>query len=339
MNDGNDARFARGIENAVRTCMGVTARDRVLVMTDAATAPIGEALAASARALGATSQAVRLEDFGQRPFNQVPAGLREALAGFAPTVTFFAAGGQPGEVSFRIPLMEYALGELKVRHGHLIGVDQRLILQGMQADYAQVARLTEAVCDRARAAGELRATSPAGTDLRVRFSPALRWKPCTGIFHNQGEWGNLPEGEVFTCPERVDGVLVGQVIGDYFSDKYGVLQAPLYVHVENSRVRKVECAQPGVAAELEAYLKSTENGDRAGEFAIGTNLAVTELIGNLLQDEKIPGLHIAFGNPYPHETGADWSAKVHVDIVSVGGDIDLDGQPLLREGKFVGVAF
>lgn len=338
MHNMEDDRFNRGIENAVRTCMGVKEADRVYVMTDAATARIGEALAASCGALGATVEVVALEGYGERPFTSVPPQLGEDLGGFRPTVTFFAARGQPGEVAFRIALMNFALQNLNVRHGHLIGVDEQLIRQGMQADYAEVARLTNAVCERARAARELRATSPAGTDLVVKFSPSLRWKPCTGLYHEQGEWGNLPEGEVFTCPEQVDGVLVGQVVGDYFSEKYGVLQSPVYVHVAGSRVQKVECAQPGVAAELESYLRSTENGDRAGEFAIGTNLAVTALTGNLLQDEKIPGLHIAFGNPYPHETGADWSAKVHVDIVSVGGDIDLDGQPLLRAGRFVGVA-
>jgi leucyl aminopeptidase (aminopeptidase T) len=44
--------------------------------------------------------------------------------------------------------------------------------------------------------------------------------------------------------------------------------------------------------------------DRVGEFAIGTNIGVHDVIGNILQDEKIPGIHIAFGNPYGAHTGA-----------------------------------
>jgi len=332
-----EKRFIRGIDNAVRVCMGVTASDRVFVLTDRATARIGEALCAAAAATGATAEVTALENYGKRPFRALPPALREDLKGFAPTVTFFAARGEPGEIAFRIPLLLLLTDELHVRHGHMIGIDERLILEGMQADYVEVARLTNAVCDRARRASTLRATSPGGTDLTVRFSPRLRWKACTGLYHEQGSWGNLPEGEVFTCPERVDGVLVGEVIGDYFSEKYGVLRSPVVVRIENSRVRAVECAEHGVAAELEGYLRSTENGDRAGEFAIGTNVALTALSGNLLQDEKIPGVHIAFGNPYPEETGADWSATVHVDVVSARGDIDLDGQLLLRAGRFVGL--
>jgi len=71
-----------------------------------------------------------------------------------------------------------------------------------------------------------------------------------------------------------------------------------------------------------------------GEFAIGTNTAVTELSGNLLQDEKIPGAHVAFGNPYPHETGADWSSRVHVDVIMTGCHIEVNGEVVMMDGKF-----
>lgn len=333
--DSEQDLFERGIENAVAVCMGVHPGDRVFVLTDEATARIGDALGVASRARCGVAVVHRIEEYGERPITALPELLRQHLESFGPTVTLYAASGAPGEISFRIPFLELLTRDLRVRHGHLIGVDDRLILQGMQANYAEVARLTESVAARARATRELRATSPAGTDLVVRFSPSLRWKACTGIYHDAGTWGNLPEGEVFTCPERVDGVLVGQVIGDYFSERYGVLREPIAVEIEDSRVRKVSGATPDIAAELHAYLNSTENGNRAGEFAIGTNTAVTTLTGNLLQDEKIPGIHIAFGNPYPLETGADWRADVHVDIVSVGGDVSLDGTPLLRDGRFV----
>ena len=32
------------------------------------------------------------------------------------------------------------------------------------------------------------------------------------------------------------------------------------------------------------------------------------MIGVLLQDEKIPGVHLAFGDPYGSQTGADWKS-------------------------------
>ena len=105
-------------------------------------------------------------------------------------------------------------------------------------------------------------------------------------------------------------------------------------HVVDGWVERVECADKAIEAEVWAYLNSDENGRRVGEFAIGTNTAITGLSGNLLQDEKIPGVHVAFGNPYPHETGADWSAKVHVDVIPTRCTIEIDGKVIMVNGEF-----
>ena len=62
-----------------------------------------------------------------------------------------------------------------------------------------------------------------------------------------------------------------------------------------------------------------------GEFAIGTNIGVTRVIGNILQDEKFPGIHIAFGDPYGEHTGAKWSSSTHIDVVGLNFNIWLEG--------------
>jgi leucyl aminopeptidase (aminopeptidase T) len=339
MTAGEESSFERGIRTAVRTCMGVTATDRVVVITDDATAaPIGGALAAEAEAAGAAAVLLRLEGFGTRPFTGPPAeALVTAIRAAAPTVTFYAAQAQPGEIAFRMPLMDFLIRELGARHGHLIGIDERSVREGLSADYGLIARLTERVAEWVRPARRIAVASPRGTDLVAEFSPDLRWQPCPGLYHTPGTWGNLPEGEIFTSPARVDGILAGEVIGDFFSQRYGVLPAPLRLHIADSRITNVEADDESVRAigrELLDYLRAAANGDRAGEFAIGTNIGLRHLTGNLLQDEKIPGLHIAFGNPYPHETGATWRSTVHVDIVSTGTTITVDGRTLMRDGRF-----
>ena len=73
-----------------------------------------------------------------------------------------------------------------------------------------------------------------------------------------------------------------------------------------------------------AYTHTDENSDRVGEFAIGTNLGVERVIGNILQDEKFPGIHIAFGNPYGEHTGAPWRSGTHIDVVGLGFNIWLE---------------
>ena len=62
-----------------------------------------------------------------------------------------------------------------------------------------------------------------------------------------------------------------------------------------------------------------------GEFAIGTNIGVKRVIGNILQDEKFPGIHIAFGDPYGNHTGAPWKSTTHIDVVGLEFNIWLGG--------------
>ena len=71
-----------------------------------------------------------------------------------------------------------------------------------------------------------------------------------------------------------------------------------------------------------------------GEFAVGTNTGLTHLIYNLLQDEKFPGIHIAFGSSLPAKTGAKWDSKAHVDGVLKSPSIYVDGEPIMIKGMF-----
>ena len=58
------------------------------------------------------------------------------------------------------------------------------------------------------------------------------------------------------------------------------------------------------------------------------------LIGNLLQDEKFPGVHIALGDSYPDKTGADWTSKAHNDGVMRDPTVVVDGRTIMKSGKF-----
>ena len=126
------------------------------------------------------------------------------------------------------------------------------------------------------------------------------------------------------------------VVGDYLCAKYGDLkQTPLIIEVQDARIVDLHCANQELLQEFAAYTRTDENSNRVGEFAIGTNLAVTHIIGNILQDEKIPGLHIAFGHPYNEHTGQTWNSTTHIDCVGRDFDIWLDEEPIMRDGRFL----
>ena len=71
-------------------------------------------------------------------------------------------------------------------------------------------------------------------------------------------------------------------------------------------------------------------------FGAGGPADVTaRLIGNILQDEKFPGIHIAFGNPYGEHTGAKWYSGTHIDVVGREFDIWVDGRQIMEKGRFL----
>lgn len=328
-----EERVQLGAENAVR-CMGVTAQDRVFIITDEARESIARKVVAAAQAQHAEVTVHFLEQYGKRPLTVFSDALRNDLLQFRPTVTYYIATAQPGEISFRIPLLPFLVKDLNVRHGHMIGIDEKLMADGMCANYDEVFKVTNYIYEQVRQARSIHVTSAKGSDVTATFHPEWRWVPCHGRYHEQGKWGNLPEGEVFTAPATVDGVLVCDVLGDYFSEKYGVLEQPLVIKVQDGYVIEVSSENQALAQEVRDYLFSVPNGNRAGEFAIGTLTSLKSLVGNLLQDEKLPGLHVAFGNPYPQFTGADWDATIHVDVIPTSCTIEVDGRIIMRDGVF-----
>jgi hypothetical protein len=209
---------------------------------------------------------------------------------------------------------------------------ERMMSEGMASDYDQIQALSKKVYDIVAPAKEIRITTPAGTDLTAKFDPKYKWIVSDGNI-TAGHWSNLPDGEVFTQPVTADGtVVVDGCFGDFFNKKYGdIAKTPLTYVLEGGRCQResVRCDNAALKEEFEKYtFESDENSDRLGEFAIGTNVGLTGLIGNLLQDEKFPGIHLALGSPYPDKTGApddhrrrqdDHEGRRVPDLGAVGG--------------------
>ena len=139
------------------------------------------------------------------------------------------------------------------------------------------------------------------------MNPGYKWFKTSGIISPE-KWGNLPGGECFTSPGEVNGrFVVDGVVGDWLCARYGLLAAtPLTIEIAGNRIVSCTSENKELEKDFWAYTHTDENSDRVGEFAIGTNIGVERVIGNILQDEKFPGIHIAFGNPYGEHTGAPW---------------------------------
>jgi leucyl aminopeptidase (aminopeptidase T) len=322
-----------GAKTAVEVCMSVKKGEHVLVVTDHETLEVGNAIYdAAERVSKGNVKLLVLEDYVERPAKELPKQIIDLISWA--DVTYYAAESKPGELSIRQPFIRTAIKY--ARHGHMPGITKELMETGMCADYVKISDLTKKVERVVKGCKKARVITKAGTQLEVEFNSSWKWKLSDGLYPNKGMWGNLPEGEIFSAAYRANGRMVIDELGDWFSPKYGVLsKTPVTLQVKDSRAdfSSVSCSNEQLRREFVEYLTTDPNSNRLGEFAIGTNIFLERLTGNLLQDEKFPSVHCAFGDPYPDETGADWQSKTHVDGIMLKCSVWIDGKQIMDEGK------
>ena len=328
-----DPQLTQGARNAVRVCLRVQASEKVTVITDEVSLEIAAALVRELEELGCRYRTWVLEDAATRPLTDLPRPIMEDLE--TSQVSIFAVQAQANELKSRMQMTD-VVNRQKIRHAHMVNINKRIMLEGMRADFLKVDRLSVKVMETVRAAKQIRAKTPAGTDLVADLNPNYRWVKTSGIISTE-KWGNLPGGEVFTTPGEVNGTFViDGVVGDYLCAKFGALKAnPLTIQVKGNRLIEAHSANKELKEDFWAYTHIDENSNRVGEFAIGTNIELKDVIGEILQDEKYPGVHIAFGNPYGAHTGAEWFSSTHIDVVGRNFDIWVDGEQIMRGGQFL----
>jgi leucyl aminopeptidase (aminopeptidase T) len=325
--------LVEGARNAVDTCLSVSRVDRVVLVSDRPTAEISNAIFAELDRTGAEVSCFVLEDYGERPIDTVPPPILRALE--KATVSLLIVQPMPGELKARTTIIDL-VRERRIRHAHMPGVSRQMMVTGMRADYRKVSRLQDQLLSRIKPDSVIHITTPAGTDLEVTFNPDHRWVRCDGIITG-GLMQNLPSGQLYTTPENVEGTFVGDgAIGDWFALKYPDLaDYPLTVEISQGRILDARSTNSTLARQFLLYVRSNPNGDRVGEFAIGTNLALSEFLGNSLQDENIPGSHLAFGGAAVlPSTGAKWSCKTHLPLIARTCDIAIDGVAVMTRGVF-----
>jgi aminopeptidase len=331
--DPIDPELIPGARNAIEVCLRLKLKERITIITDTATREIAAALQKEVERVGSEYSLFSLEHHARRPLQDMPEIILDDLA--RSQVSIFCAQTQTGELGARIQ-MTTVINNHRIRHAHMVNINRQIMREGMRADFCAVDALSQRLVERAREAQRITCRTPHGTEFEAELSPKLKWLKTSGII-TRDKWGNLPGGEIFTSPMNTKGVfVVDGVVGDYLCERFGDLESnPLTIEVENNRIRSLRSENKDLRDEFRAYTSTDENSNRVGEFAIGTNTACTHVIGNILQDEKIPGVHIAFGHPYDEHTGANWVSKTHIDCVGRDFDVWFDGAQVMHAGKFL----
>lgn len=292
----------KGAETIVNQCLNISEGEEVLILNDGNDQGLIDALV---DAVSETTDNYDLlvyeepENHGEEPPEDVAEAMKDVDVFIAPT-----------KKSISHTQARIEANEAGVRGATLPGISKEVWNASLQADYNEVKRITDKAWDILAEDPRIRVRTPSGTNLEMEVDMD-HFDKDIGLIHEAGDFGNLPAGEVDGGIVKIDGELVIDHIPFVPDSNEGA-----FVEIMDSEVVAVEAEES--ADELEEAFNNVENARNIAEFGFGTN-PEAELIGNILQDEKVLGtVHIAFGDntsyiPEGHERHTP--CEIHWDVV------------------------
>ena len=216
---------------------------------------------------------------------------------------------------------EMSLTEFEDFYFHACLADDPEPLTAWKRASAETERLAEWITGRS----EVRVVAD-GTDIRLGIE-GRKFIAAVGDH-------NMPDGEFFTGP--IEDSVEGVVSFDLPAMIGGREVSGVRLRFEAGKVVDAS-AERGEPFLIES-LDSDDGARTLGELGIGTNYGIDRGTRDVLLDEKIGGtVHMAVGASYP-ETGGTNESAIHYDMVCDlrrGGRIEVDGEVLQQDGKFV----
>lgn len=306
------------LDAVLSECLGVSAGENVVVLTDPARRVVADALVERARALGAEALLVEMAErptHGSEPPPSVAAAMLECDVFIAPTTK-----------SVSHTEARHAATNSGVRAATMPGITEEMLVRTMTADYADVRRRSRALSEALTKGAEARAVTEAGTDVTFSLE-GRRGIADDGDLRARGAFGNLPAGEGFIAP--LEGSTNGTIVFDGSIWPIGVLDEPLVVTFEEGYA--IDFEGPRAREFVELIEPHGRDAFAVAELGIGTNDAA-RLTGNVLEDEKILGtIHVAVGDN--HTIGGTTRVPSHQDGIVLEPTLTIDGETYLDRGK------
>jgi leucyl aminopeptidase (aminopeptidase T) len=307
----------RAVETVVGPCLGIRPGEDVVIVVDATTRALGDALREAATALGAEAVTAVMEPRsvdGEEPPAAVAAALAAARVFIAPT-----------HRSLSHTRARKAASDAGARGATLPGITEDMLARLMAADFPAMAARSRAVAELLTASDAAHVTCPRGTDLTLDLTGRAGIAD-DGDLRADGAFGNLPCGEGFIAPIGGEGTLVAGSLATL-----GLPERPVRMTVRDGRLAGAE----GEWGErwLALLDGAGEQGRNLAELGVGTNERAT-LTGLILEDEKMLGtVHVAFGASAG--IGGTVSVPVHLDCLVEDATLDVGGTRVLDAGRFV----
>jgi leucyl aminopeptidase (aminopeptidase T) len=318
-----DERLRAGAHNVVAEGLGLVSGDDLILITEPSTASIAAALVTEASDLGVRVSAFRVD----AAFCKDEKLVSRLLASVERAGASLLVSSVDLPRSFRQRLTEENTTR---RHGHMVGVTEEMMRQSVRADFRTVHALGERLIQRLAPPCRIEVRGAPGTHLVISLGQEYRWQNQSGMLREPG-WTNFPGGEIFTTPSSVEGTLVPDAGVWLPSGRCIGRTGKLRLHFAASRLSHAD--GPEAPALMEA-LRGISNARRVGQVAFGTNISVLTPIGALLQDLKMPGLHLTLGDSCAQLTRANFSCAQEIPLLLRRPDVRIDGEPLLLRGRY-----
>tara|TARA_A100001037_G_scaffold306756_1_gene355051 strand:- start:19665 stop:20609 length:945 start_codon:yes stop_codon:yes gene_type:complete len=295
---------------ALSQCMGLQPGESCLIITDSICKPIGECLYEVASEI---TEDVSLllyppgTQHGEEPPLEVSSAMLEYDVFLAPT-----------SKSITHTRARRLATESGARGATLPGITEEVMIKGLCSDYGAIRSACDDLLHKLEGSENIHLIAKSGTDIEFNFGPR-KWHSDHGINHNQGDFSNLPAGEVYNSPINANGIFV--VDGTMMP--HGLLKEPIKFKVSDGYVTSI--SDKNIKNQVEMAAKEVgKNAYNLAELGVGTNLNVTELIGSVLLDEKAAGtVHIAIGDD--KGIGGDVEAPLHLDGIIRDPTLYVDG--------------
>ena len=209
-----------------------------------------------------------------------------------------------------------ACHEKGVRIASMPGLTEDMLLRLFKPGKpGEIAESTLELASRLEGVNRVRVSDPRGTDFELKLAGREIFTD-TGLYHNPGDFGNLPAGEVAAAP--VPETLRGRVVVDIAFAGLGAVE-PLTLELEAGRLVKAR----GVDSRRLLDLLKKPECRVAGEFGLGTNPLARPCAVTLEAEKCLGTVHLGFGDN--RSFGGENAADGHWDGVFYYKDIELDG--------------
>ncbi len=308
----------KGAEVAVKQCLNVKKGQDVLIITDEKSSEIAKALENASKEAAANPTLFTLPK-KDRPLKETPADLKilinliKSRTDKAAAFTVFQTNPEEiggDETPFRVELiLKNLLADPNpFRVGHMPGFKKKY-LSVLSEPLTKMQERAEPLMEALNWGDYIEITTKKGTDLNLKIK-GRKSIESIGRVEKQGDFKNVPSGEVFICP--VEDYGSGKFVIDG-STGFGVVNKPITLTFNKGEVVDIEGDSSKVCKNYINSLKKDKWAKIIGEFGIGINSKAGVVDEMAIAEKAFKTCHIATGKN--NEYDGKNKSKTHQDVL------------------------